>query len=68
MAIASAIPYGYTDMLDDIDEAKQNIMQNKDHGEVYYRLLDKEDLLESNAAQKLQAQIAKEEKRKMNEM
>lgn len=55
MAIASAIPYGYTDMLDDIDEAKQNIMQNKDHGEVYYRLLDREDLLESNAAQKLQA-------------
>jgi hypothetical protein len=68
VAIASAIPYGYTDMLDDIDAAKQHILQSKDHGEVFYRLLDKEDLLESNAAQKMQAQLAQDANKKMTDI
>lgn len=60
IAFASAIPYGYMDLLDDLDAAKQNMMQNKDHGEVSYRVLAKEDLLDSSAVQKLQAQNGKD--------
>lgn len=60
IAFASAIPYGYMDLLDDLDAAKQNMMQNKDHGEVVYKVLAKEDLFDSNAVQKLQAQNGKD--------